>query len=47
MWIDWLTALTVLPWLLPLGLFVFAFLEMCVENRNFPPGNSPENRFHG
>lgn len=44
MWIDWLTALTVLPWLIPLGLFVFAFLEMMTEDRFFFPDENQENR---
>jgi hypothetical protein len=44
MWIDWLTALTVLPWLIPLGLFVFSGLEMMTEDRIFFPSDFEENR---
>lgn len=35
MWIDALTALTVVPWLIPLGFFTFIFLEWSrEENEN-------------
>jgi hypothetical protein len=30
---DWLTAMTILPWLIPLGFFVFIFLEWSGRDR--------------